>query len=129
MGTLILRRLIALIPTMLIVSFAVYGLITLVPGDASVQLAGGENATPERIAEVKEELGLNDPFLVQYWNWLTDAVTGDLGDSLVTKQSVSTELKSLFPVTASIVLAAVALGLLIGVPAGIIAGMRPGSLL
>jgi peptide/nickel transport system permease protein len=127
MGTLILRRLLALIPTMLIVSFAVYGLITLIPGDAAIQLAGGDNATPERIEEVRQELGLDDPFLVQYWNWLKDAATGDLGESLVTGQKVTTEIGQAFPVTLSIVIAGLMFGILIGVPAGILAGMRPGS--
>jgi peptide/nickel transport system permease protein len=127
MGTVILRRILTLIPTMLIVTFGVYGLITLIPGDPSVQLAGGMNATPERVALVKEQLGLNDPFLVQYWHWLGDAVHGDLGTSLTTGKSVSTEIANAFPVTASIVLAGLTFGLAIGIPAGILAGMRPGS--
>jgi peptide/nickel transport system permease protein len=127
MGTVILRRFLTLIPTMLIVSFGVYGLITLIPGDASVELAGGINATPAKIEQVKEQLGLNDPFLVQYWHWLSHAATGDLGKSLTTGKPVSTEIGRAFPVTASIVAAGLTLGLLFGIPAGILAGMRPGS--
>ncbi|MGE3833832.1 MAG: ABC transporter permease [Acidimicrobiia bacterium] len=127
MGTLILRRLLTLIPTMLIVSFGVYGLITLIPGDAAVQLAGGINATPEKVEEVREQLGLDDPFITQYWNWLKDAVTGDLGQSLTTGKSVTSEIRQAFPVTLSIVAAGLAFGLIFGIPAGILAGMRPGS--
>jgi peptide/nickel transport system permease protein len=126
-GPLIARRLVALVPTLLVVSFVVFSLVTLIPGDASVQLAGGMNATPEKIAEVEEELGLNDPFLVQYWDWLKDAVRLDFGESLVSGQSVSEEIKSLLPVTGSIVLFGVFIGVLIGVPVGLISGMRPGS--
>jgi peptide/nickel transport system permease protein len=127
MGTVILRRILTLIPTMLIVSFGVYGLITLIPGDASVQLAGGINATQAQVDKVKQELGLDDPFLVQYWHWLSSAATGDLGKSLTTGKPVSTEIARAFPVTASIVVAGLTVGLLFGIPAGIFAGMRPGS--
>jgi peptide/nickel transport system permease protein len=112
---------------MLLVSFGVYGLITLIPGDASVQLAGGTNATPERVAEVKQQLGLDDPFLVQYWHWLSNAAKGDLGTSLTTGRPVSSEIGQAFPVTASIVVAGLGLGMVLGIPAGILAGMRPGS--
>jgi peptide/nickel transport system permease protein len=127
MGTLILRRLLMLIPTMLIVSFAVYGLITLVPGDAAIALAGGAEATPEQVEQVREDLGLNDPFLVQYWNWLKDALQGDLGTSLTSGEPVVSEIGTRFPVTLSIVLAGLFFGLLLGIPAGIFAGMYPGS--
>jgi len=127
MAHLILRRLVALVPTMLLATFAVFGLITLVPGDAAQTLAGGDNATPERVAEVRKEMGLDKPFLVQYWNWLKDASHGDLGKSLASGNNITTELRQALPVSASIVLAAVILGLLFGISAGVLAGMRPGS--
>jgi len=127
MATLILRRLLAVIPMLILVSFGVFMLITLVPGDAAVTIAGGDNATPERIAEVREQLGLNDPLLVQYGSWLGDAARLDFGDSLLDNRPVVDEIKSRFPVTFSIAIAALVVGLAIGVPAGIIAGMRPGS--
>jgi peptide/nickel transport system permease protein len=116
-----------LIPTMLIVSFAVYGLIALIPGDASVQLAGGINASPEKVQQVKAQLGLNDPFLVQYGNWLRHAATGNFGKSLTSGRPVSTEIGEAFPVTLSIVIASLVIGLAIGIPSGVFAGMRPGS--
>jgi peptide/nickel transport system permease protein len=127
MGSLILRRLVALIPTMLLATFAVFGLITLVPGDAAQTLAGGDNATPERIEEVRKEFGLDKPFLVQYGNWLKGAVQGDLGKSLASGNSISSEIRQAFPVSASIVFAAIIVGLSVGIPAGMFAGMRPGS--
>jgi peptide/nickel transport system permease protein len=126
---LIMRRLVALVPTLLIVSFLVFSLVTLIPGDAALELAGGPDATEESVAKVKQQLGLDDPFMLQYWNWISDAATGDLGESLRNGRSVSGEIKRLFPVTASLVFAGVSIGLLIGVSFGLVAGMRPGTFL
>ena len=127
MLTLILRRLISLIPVLFIVSLLVYGLMTLVPGDAAVELAGGINASPERIEQVRSELGLDDPFLVQYGRWLKDAVRLDFGESLTNGRSVSEDIFNKLPITASIALGAMTFGILIGVPVGILAGMRAGT--
>lgn len=127
MPTLIARRFVSLIPVLFLVSLAVYGLMTLVPGDAAVQLAGGVNATEERIEQVRAELGLNDPFFVQYGRWLGDAVRFDFGESLASGQSVSSDILNRLPVTLSIALGAVVFGVLIGVPAGIFAGMKAGT--
>jgi peptide/nickel transport system permease protein len=124
---LIARRLLLLIPTLLLVTFGVFMLTALVPGDAATTLAGGENATPERIALVREELGLNDPYLVQYFDWLKDAVRLDFGNSLVTGASVSDEISSRLPVTLSIVLGALVIGVVLGIPTGIVAGARRGG--
>lgn len=124
---LIGRRLLLLIPTLLLVTFGVFSLITLVPGDPATFLAGGENARPERIAEVREELGLNDPLLVQYGRWLGDAVTLDFGESLVNGQSVTEEVQRRLPVTLSIVGGSVLIGLVLGIPIGLASGARQGS--
>jgi peptide/nickel transport system permease protein len=126
-GSLIVRRVVVLIPTLLIVSFLVFSLVTLIPGDAATELAGGTRATPERIADVRTQLGLDDPFLVQYGRWLSDAAQFDLGESLRTGKPVSSEIRRLMPITASLVLAGVVIGLSLGVPMGVIAGMRPGT--
>ena len=108
-------------------SFAVFALVHLVPGDPAFTLAGGENATPERIAEVTKELNLDKPFVEQYWIWLQNAVQGDLGTSFATKTPVSDDLGRFLPVTAGLVLSTSVIGLLIGVPIGVFAGMRAGS--
>ena len=80
MGRLVLRRLLSIIPVLLIVSFAIFFLLALVPGDPAVTLAGGLSATPAEIARVRAQLHLNDPLLVQYWHWLTAALHGNLGN-------------------------------------------------
>jgi peptide/nickel transport system permease protein len=124
---LIGRRLILLIPTLLIVTFGVFSLVTLVPGDAATTLAGGENATPAKIEEVREELGLNDPLVVQYLAWLSDAVRLDFGNSLTTGDSVTDEIMHRLPVTLSIVGGAIIIGVVIALPMGLIGGSRPGG--
>lgn len=127
MGTLIARRLLAFVPLLLIVSFFVFILIALVPGDASVTLAGGENATPEKIERVREELHLDESIFQQYARWLADAVQGDLGDSLFSGVAVTHDIGERLPVTLGLVGAALMVGLLVGVPLGILSALRPGA--
>jgi len=124
---LIGRRLLSLIPLLLIVSFLVFCLVELIPGDAATTLAGGIDASPERIQQIRTELNLDEPFLQRYGEWLTGAVQGDFGNSFQSGRPVSDELARALPYTVSLVLAAAFLGLLIGVPIGIYAGMRAGS--
>lgn len=123
----VVRRLIAVIPTLVIVSFAVFMLTTLMPGDPAVTLAGGPNATAERVAEVRAELRLDEPVFTRYVHWLGDAADFDFGNSLATRQGIGDEIGRRFPVTLSIVGAAAVVGLLIGVPSGAITGFRPGG--
>jgi peptide/nickel transport system permease protein len=126
LGTLVLRRLFSLIPLLLLVSFGVFMLTALVPGDAATTLAGGENATPERIAAVRAELHLDDPLVDQYGRWLGNAVQGDFGDSLFSHVSVIDDVRDRFPITLGLALAALVVGLTIGVPLGVLSALRPG---
>jgi peptide/nickel transport system permease protein len=126
MLTFIVRRLLALIPLMLIVSFLVYSLVVFLPGDPAVAIAGGTDSSPEEIAQIREQLGLNDPLLVRYGRWLKDAVQGDLGESLYTKRSVSDEIRRRFPITFSVAIGAILISLTLGTIAGILAGLRQG---
>jgi peptide/nickel transport system permease protein len=125
--TFIVRRLLALIPLMLVVSFLVYSLVVLLPGDPAVAIAGQE-ASPAEIEEVRQKLGLDDPLVVQYGRWLGDALRGDLGTSLYTERSVSDEITRRFPVTFSVALGAIVISLTLGMIAGIVAGLRQGHL-
>jgi len=126
--TFILRRIAALIPLLFIVSVIVFGLVLLVPGDAAVTLAGGDQATPERVQQVQTDLGLDQPFLSQYRQWLGNALHLDFGRSLYSDQTVTSEIWDRFPVTLQIAGGALAFGLLVGVPLGILSGLRPRSL-
>lgn len=126
MGRAIGKRVAALIPMLLIVSFVVYSLLLLVPGDPAVTLAG-DNPTLEQIEATRERLGLDDPMVVQYGRWLVDAVQGDLGTSLYSSRSVTDAVVSRLPVTMSLTAAAVLVALVIAVPAGLLAARRPGG--
>jgi len=126
-AALILHRLLALVPLLLLVSLAVFSLTLLLPGDPAIALAGGDGASPEAIREVRQALGLDDPFGVRYVRWLSRGVQFDFGVSLENGRLVSEEIGMRFPITFGIALAAIGVALLIGVPAGIMGGLRPGS--
>src|SRR6056297_1180603 len=125
---MIWRRLLSIIPLILVVSFLVFLLTVFLPGDEAVTLAG-ENASPERVEEIRQALDLDDPLFVRYAQWVGDAVQGDLGRSLFTKREVTAEIASRWVVTLQLVIGSLVVALLIGVPAGIIAGRSKGKLL
>ena len=122
----VVRRVLALVPLLLVVSFMVYSLLLLTPGDPAITLAG-DNPTPEQIAEVRSQLGLDDPLVVQYGRWAADAVRGDLGTSLYSSASVTDAIWSRLPVTLSMTAAAVFFSLIVAVPMGLLAARRPGG--
>jgi peptide/nickel transport system permease protein len=129
---MIARRGLSLIPVLRVVTFVVFLLVELVPGDAAQSVAGGANATPEKIAEVREELGLDRPVLERYVDWLGDAVQFDFGKSYasynnVAAPSVAEELEERIPVSLGLALAGLLVAVVIGIPLGILAGMRPGG--
>ncbi|MGK0221312.1 MAG: peptide/nickel transport system permease protein [Limisphaerales bacterium] len=123
----ILQRLLALIPLLLGVSLVVFSLVLLIPGDPAYMLAG-EDASPETVAKIREELGLNQPVLVRYGEWLVALLQGDLGTSLFSEQPVADVILQRLPVTLSLAFTAIVIALAISIPAGIIAGIRPGKL-
>ena len=93
-----LRRVLLTIPVLIATSIFVFLLIRLVPGDP-VQTMLGIRATPENIATVRLQLGLDRPLPVQYWEWVTGALHGDLGEDCISHESISTLLKVALPVT------------------------------
>jgi peptide/nickel transport system permease protein len=127
MGAYIGRRLAAMVPLLVLITLAVYALVLLIPGDPARTLAGGLNAQPSEIARIRHQLHLDEPFFAQYWNWVTHAVHGDLGTSLFQHESVASAIGSRFPLTLSLALGGLAVSVLIGLPMGILAGTRPGT--
>lgn len=128
MLTLVGRRLLSLIPILIVVSFAVFMLTSLLPGDPAVTLAGGPNATPKAVAAIREQLHLDQPFVLQYLYWLWDAVRFDVGTSLFSGVPVIESIGQRLPVTVGLVIASVVVALLIAVPLGVLAGTRPGGI-
>lgn len=109
--------------TILIATFVAFALLQLVPGDPATAIAG-EYATPERLAEIRSDLGLDQPVVVQYGEWLSGAVQGDLGESLYSGEDVMDVIVARLPATLQLVGLALVFSLLVGIPAGIIAARR-----
>jgi peptide/nickel transport system permease protein len=126
-GAYIARRVLALVPLLIIVSFIVFSLSQLLPGDPARVIAGGQKATPEGIAKARVELHLDKPFVQQYGIWLGNAVQGDLGTSFFDHETVMQSILQRFPVTLSLALGALVLTVLIGLPLGILAAVKQGS--
>lgn len=122
------RRLIQAAPVLLLATFSVFMLLKLLPGDVAITIAG-ENATIERIEQIREARGLNDPLLVQYGNWIWNAMQGDLSQSLLSGEEVGTTLKRVFPNTLFIVCYAILISISIGVPLGLWAAARSGGVI
>lgn len=120
-------RLLQAIPVLLISSFAVFLVLRLVPGDPAEAIAG-QDATPEQVDQIREQLGLNDSIVVQYVRWLGDLSRADLGVSTRTGQDVSRLLGLSLPATIELAVASYLLAVVIGIPLGVIAGVNPRSL-
>ncbi len=127
MSGYIARRLLTVVPLVLLISLGVFSLTFIIPGDTARNLAGGLHASPDQVAKVRQQLGLDKPVLVQYWRWLTHALHGNLGLSLYDRSSVSHAIVQRFPITLSMALGALVVILLLGIPAGIAAGTHPGG--
>ena len=127
MGSFIARRLLALVPILLLISFAVFALVFLIPGDPARTLAGGVKASPAEVVKIRHQLHLDRPLLEQYWRWLTHALRGDLGHPLLQRAPVTTGIRNRFPITLSLTVGAMIVSLFIGVPLGLVGGTRPGT--
>ncbi|MBO8141922.1 MAG: ABC transporter permease [Firmicutes bacterium] len=127
MKAYIARRLLSIIPTLLIVGSLVFFVMRLASGDPAVAMLGSA-ATAESIAELREQMGLNRPLVVQYVDFLLQALRGDFGTSFATGRPVAEQVFEAFPDTVELVFWGMLIGTLVGVPTGIIAGVRPNSI-
>jgi peptide/nickel transport system permease protein len=126
MVSFIIRRLVSMIPVMLMVATGVFLLLKLTPGDP-VGVILGPDATEERRQALRDDLGLNDPLIVQYVRWLGDAVRGDLGDSFFLNQPVLISLWERAEPTLVLTVLATLVALSIGLPTGILAAQNRGK--
>lgn len=122
----LLRRLILSIPLLFVVTVLTFVVTALTPGSVAATILG-TNATPAKIAALNHQLGLNEPTLVQYWHWLDHAVHGNLGTSVLTGESVTGILGNALPVTLSLIVGAVLVALVIGIPLGVLSAKRAKS--
>jgi peptide/nickel transport system permease protein len=122
-GGILVRRLLGALPVLLIVSLITFGMIHLIPGDPAAAIAG-MSATPEQIANIRRDLGLNEPLVAQLWHWYGNLLHGDLGRSLLLGQPVMQATMQRLPVTVALSAYALVLTLLIGLTSGIVAALR-----
>jgi ABC-type dipeptide/oligopeptide/nickel transport system permease component len=122
MITYTLRRLLLALPTLLVMLTAIFVLVRLVPGDAASVILG-DQASTEALAALREKLGLNKPLYVQYLAFLGDVFSGNLGFSMSTGRSVIHEVLTVLPSTIELTLAAIVIGLILGLPLGVAAAL------
>jgi len=120
-------RLGLLIPTFLGVTLVAFSFIRLIPGDPVEVMAGGRGITAERHAELMARFGFDQPLWKQYVDFVLDVLQGDLGVSFITKKPVLTEFFTLFPATIELSLCAILFAALVGLPAGVLAAVKRGS--
>lgn len=124
----VIKRILFLIPIMLGVSFIVFALLYITPGDPA-RNALGPSAPEEAVVQLREEMGLDDPFLVQYGRYLKNIATkGDLGSSYISKLPVSQEILSRAGTTIRLAFFAILFAVLLGVPIGIISAIKQYSI-
>lgn len=122
----LLKRILSLIPVVFVVSVVVFLIIHLTPGDpAAVML--GEDASPQQIEQLREQLGLNLPLYEQYFNWIVGAVQADLGASYFMDEPVTQALLSHLGPTVSLTFFSIVIAILISIPVGIFAARHRGS--
>ena len=124
----LLARIGLLIPTFIGVTIVAFSFIRMIPGDPIELLAGERSITPERHAALMAQFGYDQPLWQQYLNFLSGLLHGDLGRSIVTKLPVIDEFLTLFPATLELSTMAILFAMMIGLPAGIIAGVKRGSI-
>ncbi|MGC5328471.1 ABC transporter permease [Brevibacillus sp. SYSU BS000544] len=121
-----IRRILMLIPVLIGMSIIVFSIIHAIPGDPA-QMILGEKASPESIATLRAQLGLDNPWYIQYFDFIKAVVSGDLGQSLLTKAAISDEIPRYLAATAELTVVSMLIAVFIGVNAGIISAWKQNS--
>jgi len=122
----LLVRVIGVIPTLIGISILVFAINYLIPGDPALIMAGSE-ATPEVVASLRKQWGLDQPVYVRYFAWLGNMLTGNLGDSYFSRQTVTQLVGNALPVTLELAILSLLVAILIAVPTGIVSAVKAGS--
>lgn len=126
MWKFIFKRVISLIPVIVGVTLIVYFIMSLAPGDPAKMILGDE-ASPESIQQLRTEMGLDDPLLIQYGRYMIKIIQGDMGISYKSKKPVTQEIWARFPNTIKLTLTAISFAVIIALPLGIIAAVKQNS--
>ncbi len=126
MGTIIVKRLIEMVPVLFLVSLIIFLIVHLTPGDPALLMLG-EEATPDKLATLRHQLALDQPVPVQYGIWLSNVLRGDLGRSVRTQQPVVEAISQRLPPTVELAILAMLISLCIAFPAGVISAVRRNS--
>jgi peptide/nickel transport system permease protein len=121
------QRVLQIIPTLIIVSMLIFGLQQLLPGDPALIMAG-EERDPKVLAEIREQYNLDQPIPVQYFYWVKGVLTGNLGESMRLKSSVSSLVAEKLPVTLQLAFMALLIAIGVGIPAGIVSAVKKETL-
>ena len=121
-----IKRLLILIPTIIILAILIFLIINMIPGDPVAILLGTENVS--NIEEIRENLGLNQSIYQRMWYWCVNICKGDLGDSYFLGRTVMQAIKERVPVTLSLATIALLFAVIIGLPLGILASVKPNSI-
>jgi len=127
MLTFLLRKLGVILPTFFGVTLVAFVFIRMLPGDPVLLMAGERGMSEERHAQLMKEFGFDRPIWEQYISYIGDLAQGDLGNSIITKKPVAEEFFTLFPATMELSLCAIIIAVFIGLPAGMLAATRRGS--
>jgi dipeptide transport system permease protein len=127
MLSFIVRRVLLVIPTFIAIAFLTFVAIRLVPGDPIEVRTGERGISPERLAQFRHELGLDQPVWRQFLDYLWQLAHGDFGKSISTQTPVLSEFLTLFPATLELAICAMLFATILGIPAGVIAATRRGS--
>lgn len=123
MYKLIIKRLLTQIPVLIGITFLVFFIMSLSPGDPAAMILG-DSADPAALEMIRQDLGLNDPLLTRYVRYIGNALKGDFGRSYITDLSIMEQISKLFPNTVILATASILVALLIGIPAGIISAKK-----
>ncbi|MBI3003025.1 MAG: ABC transporter permease [candidate division NC10 bacterium] len=122
MGAYAVKRFLTILPVLVGISLLVFSFVHLIPGDPAVAMLG-ERATPERVAAVRAQLGLDEPLYRQYLIYLRKVLQGDLGISVIRGDPVLADLMRRFPATVELALSAILLAIVVGIPVGIVSAV------
>lgn len=127
MASFLLRRLLALIPVLILVLVIVFSLVRLIPGDPAVTLLG-PGATDQQIAALRAQMRLDEPFYLQFINYVLGLLRGDMGTSLKSGAPVLSEILLRLPATLELAVCATLIAIVVGIPIGVLSATRPNSL-